>query len=117
MEQVIAVLDSRDRLQAALAEARQQVELARARLLRVQSVAGPEEIAARRAVVTRLEAQLAGERQTQQAAIARLDAEMRGAAMIPHPASILTRLPLRRHQPSAVRSGPEARPRLRQEGR
>ncbi|MEO0533353.1 MAG: HlyD family efflux transporter periplasmic adaptor subunit [Cyanobacteria bacterium P01_A01_bin.123] len=73
--QVIAVLDSRDRLQAALAEADQQVKLAEARA-QVQSSSGAEEIVARRAVVTRLEAQLAGEVQSQQAVIARLEAEV-----------------------------------------
>ncbi|MEO1147749.1 MAG: biotin/lipoyl-binding protein, partial [Cyanobacteria bacterium J06638_22] len=77
--QVVAVLDSRDRLQAALAEANQQVRLAETRLAQVQSSSGAEEIAARRAVVTRLEAQLAGELQTQQAVVARLEAEVQNA--------------------------------------
>ena len=81
MGQIIAVLDSRDRLQAAVTAANQQVELAQARLSRVRSVAGPEEITARRAVVTRLEAQLAGERQTQQAVIDRLEAEVQNVAL------------------------------------
>ncbi|MEN8444724.1 MAG: HlyD family efflux transporter periplasmic adaptor subunit [Cyanobacteria bacterium J06555_13] len=79
--QVIAVLDSRDRLQAAFAEANQQIELAKARLSRVQAVAGPEELIVRRASVTRLEAQLAGERQAQQAVNTRLEAEIENAAM------------------------------------
>lgn len=77
--QVIAVLDSRDRLQAALAEANQQVRLAETRLAQVQSSSGSEEITARRAAVTRLEAQLAGEIQTQQAVVARLEAEVQNA--------------------------------------
>ena len=77
--QVIAVLDSRERLQASLAEANQQVRLAETRLAQVQSSSGTEEIAARRAAVTRLEAQLAGEIQTQQAVVARLEAEVQNA--------------------------------------
>ena len=74
--QVVAVLDSRDRLQAALAEANQQVRLAERRLAQVQASSGAEEIASRRAAVTRLEAQLAGEIQTQQAVVARLETEV-----------------------------------------
>ena len=74
--QVIAVLDSRDRLQAALVEANQQVKLSEARLAQVQASSGAEEIAARRAVLARLEAQQAGEVQSQQAVIARLAAEV-----------------------------------------
>ena len=77
--QVIAVLNSRDRLQAALAEANQQVRLAETRLAQVQSATGAEAIAARRAVVARLEAQLAGEIQAQQAEVAGLEAEVENA--------------------------------------
>ncbi|MEM6433933.1 MAG: HlyD family efflux transporter periplasmic adaptor subunit [Cyanobacteria bacterium P01_D01_bin.115] len=77
--QVIAVLNSRDRLQAALAEANQQVRLAETRLAQVQSATGAEAIAARRAVVARLEAQLAGEIQAQQAVGAGLEAEVENA--------------------------------------
>ena len=79
--QIIAVLDSRDRFQAALGEANQQVEVAKARLAQVKAGVEPEEVSARRAVVTQLEAQLAGELQTQKATIARLEAQVENAEM------------------------------------
>ncbi len=78
--QIIAVLDSRDRAQAALLEAEQQVRVAQAQLAQVTAGAKPEEIAARRAAVDQLEAQLAGEVRTQQATIARLQAEWQTAS-------------------------------------
>lgn len=77
--QIIAVLDSRDRFQAALGEANQQVEVAKARLAQVKAGVEPEEVLARRAVVSQLEAQLAGELQTQEATIARLKAQVENA--------------------------------------
>lgn len=79
--QIIAVLDSRDRLQAAVLEAQQQVEVAQAQLAQVKAGAEPEEVAARRAAVARLEAQLAGEIQAQQPTLARLTAARDSAAL------------------------------------
>ncbi|ESA37786.1 family abc transporter membrane fusion protein [Leptolyngbya sp. Heron Island J] len=79
--QIIAVLDSRDRFQAALAETKRQIEVATTRLAQVKAGVEPEEILARRAAVTRLEAQLAGEIQTQAATTARLKAQVKDAEM------------------------------------
>ncbi|MCU0551782.1 MAG: ABC exporter membrane fusion protein [Leptolyngbya sp. Prado105] len=77
--QVIAVLDSRDRLQATLREAETQVAIAQARLAQVRSGARQGEIAARQAAVSRAEAERIGAVQTQQAAIARLKAALDNA--------------------------------------
>jgi len=76
--QVIAVLDSRDRLVAALEEAKKQVEVAEAELAKVKAGAKEGEIGAQKAEIARLEAQIAGERKTQPAIIARLLAQLDG---------------------------------------
>jgi HlyD family secretion protein len=76
--QVIAILDGRDRIQASLTEAQKQVQIARSRLAQVKAGAKQGEISARRAIVTRLQAELAGQRKTQQAEIERLQAQLRG---------------------------------------
>ena len=73
--QVIAVLDSRDRLQADLLTAQEQVRVAEAELARTKAGAKQGEIAAQRAEIARLDAQRQGEMTTQAAAIARLSAE------------------------------------------
>ena len=77
--QVIAVLDNRDRLQAALQQAEEQVQIALAKLNQVQAGAQSGEIAAQRAEIARLEAAQAGDISTQQATIARLEAELGNA--------------------------------------
>ena len=77
--QVIAILDSRDRLQADLLTAQEQVRVAKAELARIQAGAKQGEIAAQRAEIARLEAQRQGELTTQSAAIARQRAEVKNA--------------------------------------
>ncbi|MEM9153000.1 MAG: biotin/lipoyl-binding protein [Cyanobacteria bacterium P01_F01_bin.3] len=55
--QIIAVLDNRDRLQAALQKAERQVDIARANLARVESGAQTGEVDAQIAEISRLEAE------------------------------------------------------------
>ncbi|NJO39439.1 MAG: ABC exporter membrane fusion protein [Cyanobacteria bacterium CRU_2_1] len=74
--QVIAVLDSRDRLQTALLEAHEQVSVAQSKLAQVQAGAKSGEIAAQEAEITRLQAELQGEVATQEATIARWQSEV-----------------------------------------
>ncbi|MEL6468170.1 MAG: ABC exporter membrane fusion protein [Cyanobacteria bacterium J06623_4] len=77
--QVIAVLDNRDRLQAALQRAERQVDIARANLARVEVGAQTGEIDAQIAEISRLEADQAGNIATQQATIERIRAEVNNA--------------------------------------
>lgn len=77
--QVVAVLDSRDRLQAALVEAQKQVNIARSNLAIVQAGAKQGEINAQQAEIARLEAQRQGDTQAQAATVARLQAELQNA--------------------------------------
>lgn len=77
--QIIAVLDSRDRLQANLVEAQKQVQVAQSRLAAIKAGAKRGEVAAAQAEITNVEAQRQGELQTQQATIARLKAELQNA--------------------------------------
>jgi HlyD family secretion protein len=77
--QAIAILDSRDRLQVALEQAKEQVKVAKSRLAQVKAGAKTGEISAQKAEITRLEAELAGEIATQRAAIARYQAEVNNA--------------------------------------
>lgn len=77
--QVIAVLDSRDRLQAALVEAQKQVNVARSNLAVVQAGAKQGEVTAQQAEIARLEAQQQGDTQAQAATVARLQAELQNA--------------------------------------
>ncbi|KAM3113270.1 ABC exporter membrane fusion protein [Phormidesmis sp. 146-33] len=77
--QVIAILDSYDRLQGALLEAEQQVTVAQAELTQVKAGARSGEINAQQAEIVRLQAELAGESQQQQATLASLEAEVNNA--------------------------------------
>ncbi|OKH21165.1 ABC exporter membrane fusion protein [Chroogloeocystis siderophila] len=77
--QVVAILDSRDRLQDALQQALQQVKVTQARVAQVRAGAKRGEIQAQQATITRLEAELAGEIAAQNAAIARWQSEVRNA--------------------------------------
>lgn len=77
--QAIAVLDSRDRLQAALVEAQKQVEVARSNLAIVQAGAKRGEVNAQQAEIARLAAQRQGDTQAQTATVARLQAELQNA--------------------------------------
>jgi HlyD family secretion protein len=76
--QIIAIMDSRDRLQASLVEAQKQVQVAFSRLNQVKAGAKQGEIGARQATVSRLVAELEGSTKTQQATINRLQAELQG---------------------------------------
>ena len=77
--QVIAILDSRDRLQPALQEAQEKVRNAQAQLAQVQAGAKSGEIAAQKQQVLRLQAELQGELATQQATISRRQSELKNA--------------------------------------
>jgi HlyD family secretion protein len=78
-QQIIAILDNRDRLQANLIEAQQQARVAQFRLAQVKAGAKQGELAAIQANVRNLQAELDGEIQTQQATIARMKAELQNA--------------------------------------
>ncbi|MCC3413304.1 MULTISPECIES: HlyD family efflux transporter periplasmic adaptor subunit [unclassified Microcoleus] len=77
-DRAIAVMDSRDRLEDEVQQAKEQVNIARAKLAQVKAGAKPGEIAARRATVSRLQAELAGQISAQRAEIARLTAQLEG---------------------------------------
>lgn len=77
--QTIAILDNRDRLLAALEQAKEQVNIARAKLAQIQAGAKRGEIAAQRATITRLDAQSQGDVAAQTATVERMRAEVRNA--------------------------------------
>ncbi len=77
--QVIAVLDSAQRLQAALNQAKQEVQVAQARLAQVKAGAKSGEIQAQQATITRVNAELDGTIATQKATIARWQSQVRTA--------------------------------------
>lgn len=79
--QVIAVLDSRDRLQAALERAKQQVQIARTRLAQVEAGAKTGEINAQKAAIQRLQAQLMEDTTARDAIVARMEAEVNNAQL------------------------------------
>ncbi len=79
--QVIAILDSRDRLQAALVEAEEQVKVAKSNLEVVKSGAKRGEINSQQAAIARIDAQRAGDISAQKATVARLQAEVQNAQM------------------------------------
>lgn len=75
--QVVAILDSRSRLQDALAQAQEQVRVASAKLKQVRAGAKAGEIQAQQAAIARLQAERRGEIAAQNAAIARWQSEVR----------------------------------------
>jgi HlyD family secretion protein len=77
--QIVAILDSRDRLKAALVEAQEKVSVAQSRLAQVRAGAKRGEIQAQESAIARLQAELRGEIAGQNAAIARLQSELRNA--------------------------------------
>lgn len=77
--QVIAILDSRSRLQSAVKEAEEQVRVAQTKLDQTLAGAKPGEIQAQRATIARLEAQRQGDIESQTATVTRLEAEVRNA--------------------------------------
>ncbi|MBW4646486.1 MAG: ABC exporter membrane fusion protein [Goleter apudmare HA4340-LM2] len=76
--QVVAILDSRDRLQTAVLEAKQQVAVAQAKLAQVKAGAKTGEIQAQQATIERLQAQSQGDKKGQEELIARIEAQWRG---------------------------------------
>ncbi|MBW4644671.1 MAG: ABC exporter membrane fusion protein [Goleter apudmare HA4340-LM2] len=77
--QVIAILDSRDRLQAAFQEAQEQVKVAQANLAKIQAGAKRGQITAQQAVIDRLKAERQGDIEAQAATMARLQAQVQNA--------------------------------------
>jgi HlyD family secretion protein len=75
---VIAILNSQTRLQAALTQAEAQVRVAEAKLAQVQSGAKSGEIQAQRSEIARLNAEKTGDDNTQSAVVGRLQAELAG---------------------------------------
>jgi ABC exporter DevB family membrane fusion protein len=76
--QVVAILDSRDRLQAARDRAQKQVLVALARLAQVKAGAKEGEIDAQKAKIESLKAERRGQIVAQEATIKRLEAELQG---------------------------------------
>jgi HlyD family secretion protein len=79
--QVVAILDSRDRLQAALEQAQEQVRIAQANLARVRAGAKTGAVEAQRSAISRIQAEQAGDLEAQAATVARLEAERRNAQL------------------------------------
>ncbi|HEY9802371.1 MAG TPA: ABC exporter membrane fusion protein [Leptolyngbyaceae cyanobacterium] len=79
--QIIAILDTYARRQASLQESKQQVAVAQSRLQQVLAGAKLGQIQAQKEVIARLEAELVTETATQEAAIARLKAELENAQL------------------------------------
>lgn len=77
--QVIAILDSRLRLQTALVEAQEQVRVLQSKLAQVKAGAKSGEIAAQKAQIVKLKAELQGEIATTRATIARRKSEVNNA--------------------------------------
>jgi len=79
VNQIIAILDNRDRLQAALEEAQEQIRVTQAELAQVLAGAKRGEIQAQRFEIARLEAERVGNLNAQTATVARLAAEVENA--------------------------------------
>ncbi len=75
--QVIAILDNRQRLEAAFAKAQEDVKVSQANLAKVKAGAKQGEIVAQRAEIARLESQLKGDGATYVATKARLEAQLK----------------------------------------
>ncbi|ELS34103.1 MULTISPECIES: ABC exporter membrane fusion protein [Pseudanabaena] len=79
--QVIAILDSRDRLQAAYEQAQEDVRVAQSKLAITQAGAKQGEINAQRAEIVRLQAQRQGDVAAQAATVDRLNSELQNAEL------------------------------------
>jgi len=79
--QMIAILDNRDRLQASLQKAENQVRVAQAKLAQVKAGAKTGELKAQGAEIARLQADRAGSLAAQRAAVDRLEAEVQNARL------------------------------------
>ncbi len=77
--QIIAILDSRVRLQAALKQAEEQVRVAQANLAQVKAGAKTGEIEAQKAAIARISAERRNDIAAQEATVARLLAELKNA--------------------------------------
>ncbi len=77
--EIVAILDSRDRLQDALQHAQDQVRVAESKLAQIKAGAKSGEIQAQQAAITRLQAERSGELAAQQAEIDRWESEVRTA--------------------------------------
>ena len=77
--QLVAILDSYNRRQAALESAKADVQIAQANLDRVKAGAKKGDINAQKSAINRLEAELRGQIAAQEAEIARLRAELNNA--------------------------------------
>ncbi len=76
--QVVAILDSRQRLQDAVLQAQEQLKLAQARLSLVKAGAKVGAINAQEATVERFKAELEGQMRIQKASLANLKAQLQG---------------------------------------
>jgi HlyD family secretion protein len=76
--QVVAILDSKKRLQDALKQAQKQVDVAIAKLVRIKAGAKSGDIQAQQAKIAALQAQITGDRMGQQETISRLEAQWQG---------------------------------------
>ena len=79
--QVIAILDNHDTLQAALKQSQAQVKIAQARLEQIKAGAKIGAIKAQTATIERLEAELQGQMTAQQATIQRIEAQLHNATV------------------------------------
>ncbi|MDJ0688359.1 MAG: ABC exporter membrane fusion protein [Xenococcaceae cyanobacterium MO_188.B32] len=77
--QIIAILDSRDRAEAALRQAEARVTVAQANLARVKAGAKTGEIEAQKAAIARIEAERSNDIEAQTAMVSRMEAELRNA--------------------------------------
>jgi HlyD family secretion protein len=80
-KQVIAILDSRPRLQAAVEQAMQRVAVTQAQLDQVKTGAKIGEIQAQKAVIARLKVQLREDTAAKKATVTRLEAEAENAQL------------------------------------
>ena len=78
---IIAILDSRDRNEASLNQAREQVAVAQANLALVKAGAKTGEIQAQQAAIARIEAETSNNIIAQQAMVSRMSAELRNAEL------------------------------------
>ncbi|MBE9207412.1 ABC exporter membrane fusion protein [Nostoc sp. LEGE 06077] len=76
--QIVAILDSRDRLETAVFQSEKQVRVAQAKLDQVKAGAKTGEILAQQASIERLQAQSVGDSIGQREAIARIEAQWEG---------------------------------------
>lgn len=76
--EILALLNSQPRLQAAVQQSQEQVRVAQAKLAQVRSGAKGGELQAQKSEIARLEAERTGDFNTQSAVVARLEADILG---------------------------------------